>query len=65
MAASSAGARDLYEFLVDAELQQYYNSLKNDLKVTLTSSCGQPRPSCLTTPRVSALVRIALEVDSC
>lgn len=25
---------DLYEFLAEAELQQYYNSLKNELKIT-------------------------------
>ena len=34
MAASSAGARDLYDFLVDAELQHYHDSLKNNLKVS-------------------------------
>lgn len=26
----------LYEFLIEAELQQYYNALKNDLKVSLS-----------------------------
>lgn len=25
----------LYEFLIEAELQQYYSSLKNDLKVII------------------------------
>ena len=34
MAASSAGARDLYDFLVDAELQHYHDCLKNNLKVS-------------------------------
>ena len=33
-AGSGAAGRDLYEFLVDAELQHYYNGLRNDLKVT-------------------------------
>ncbi|XP_039446960.1 activated Cdc42 kinase-like isoform X3 [Culex pipiens pallens] len=47
---------DLYEFLVESELQQYYNSLKNDLKITtiahlkyatdedLRQVCGLSRP---------------------
>ncbi|XP_055531298.1 activated Cdc42 kinase-like isoform X4 [Wyeomyia smithii] len=47
---------DLYEFLVESELQQYYNSLKNDLKITsiahlkyatdedLRQMCGLSRP---------------------
>ncbi|XP_055631755.1 activated Cdc42 kinase-like isoform X2 [Toxorhynchites rutilus septentrionalis] len=49
-------AVDLYEFLVESELQQYYNSLKNDLKITtiahlkyatdedLRQVCGLSRP---------------------
>ena len=28
----------LYEFLIEAELQQYYSTIKNDLKVFLWSS---------------------------
>lgn len=47
---------DLYEFLVESELQQYYNSLKNDLKISsiahlkyatdedLRQVCGLSRP---------------------
>ncbi|EAT36899.1 AAEL011046-PA, partial [Aedes aegypti] len=47
---------DLYEFLVESELQHYYNSLKNDLKITtiahlkyatdedLRQMCGLSRP---------------------
>ncbi|XP_062709869.1 activated Cdc42 kinase-like isoform X2 [Aedes albopictus] len=47
---------DLYEFLVESELQHYYNSLKNDLKITtiahlkyatdedLRQVCGLSRP---------------------
>uniref|UniRef100_W4VRT2 non-specific protein-tyrosine kinase n=1 Tax=Corethrella appendiculata TaxID=1370023 RepID=W4VRT2_9DIPT len=47
---------DLYEFLVESELQHYYNSLKNDLKITtiahlkyatdedLRQVCGLTRP---------------------
>ena len=30
----SSPVKDLYEFLVAAELQQYYNSFRSDLKVT-------------------------------
>ena len=40
-AGSGAAGRDLYEFLVDAELQHYYNGLRNDLKVT-TAAAGEP-----------------------
>ena len=29
-----AAPKDLYEFLTEAELQHYFNSFKNDLKVT-------------------------------
>jgi hypothetical protein len=30
--------KDLYEFLVEAELQHYYNAFKNDLKVSYQST---------------------------
>ena len=35
----SAGSRGpgLYEFLIEAELQQYYSTIKNDLKVVFAS----------------------------
>uniref|UniRef100_A0A182NHB5 non-specific protein-tyrosine kinase n=1 Tax=Anopheles dirus TaxID=7168 RepID=A0A182NHB5_9DIPT len=33
-AAMEPKVPDLYEFLAEAELQQYYNSLKNELKIT-------------------------------
>ena len=32
-----SGTKDLYEFLVEAELQNYFQSLKDDLKVTKVS----------------------------
>ena len=32
-----SGTKDLYEFLVEAELQHYFQSLKDDLKVTKVS----------------------------
>ena len=41
-AGSGAAGRDLYEFLVDAELQHYYNGLRNDLKVTAAAAAGEP-----------------------
>jgi len=33
MSSSKWQGPGLYEFLIEAELQQYYNALKNDLKV--------------------------------
>lgn len=34
---AGAAGRDLYEFLLEAELQQYYNSLHNELKLQSVS----------------------------
>lgn len=38
MSSSKWQGPGLYEFLIEAELQQYYNALKNDLKVIKTKN---------------------------
>lgn len=37
---------DLYEFLLEAELHQYYSELKNDLKVNLDNYYLTAVPTC-------------------
>ncbi len=40
MGSKFNGNPGLYEFLIEAELQQYYNTLKNELKVSQYKECN-------------------------